>query len=138
MQTAVDPNATAEERLKASYEALIGTLFAAGLGTQVARSLGIRGKGVTQADVLEGLASQKKTVGEAIISARRLEKVFAREPNSSPRRNEPLFKKKKPQLSSNARPRRLANRLLLNRPQRLQEPLSRAQRSCFEKGIVLL
>jgi hypothetical protein len=66
MQTAVDPNATAEERLKASYEALIGTLFAAGLGTQAARSLGIRGKGVTQADVLEGLASQKKTVGEAI------------------------------------------------------------------------
>ena len=66
MQTAVDPNATAEERIKASYEALIGTLFAAGLGTQAARSLGIRGKGVTQADVLEGLASQKKTVGEAI------------------------------------------------------------------------
>ena len=66
LQTAVDPNATAEERLKASYEAAIGTLFAAGLGAEVARSLGVRGKGVTQADVLENLASQKKTVGEAI------------------------------------------------------------------------
>jgi hypothetical protein len=66
LQTIADPNATPEERLKASYEAVIGTLFAAGLGAEVTRSLGMRGKGVTQADVLENLASQKKTVGEAI------------------------------------------------------------------------
>ena len=66
LQTIADPNATPEERLKASYEAVIGTLFAAGLGAEVTRSLGMRGKGVTQANVLENLASQKKTVGEAI------------------------------------------------------------------------
>jgi hypothetical protein len=66
LQTIADPEATPEEKLKASYEAAIGTLFAAGLGTQVARSFGMRGKGVTQADVLDNLASRKQTVGEAI------------------------------------------------------------------------
>ena len=66
LQTISDPNATAEEKLKASYEALIGTLFAAGLGAEVARSLGVRGKKVTQVDILNDLASKKKTVGEAI------------------------------------------------------------------------
>jgi hypothetical protein len=66
LQTIADPEATPEQKLKASYEAAIGTLFAAGLGTQVARSFGMRGKGVTQADVLDNLASRKQTVGEAI------------------------------------------------------------------------
>ena len=66
LQTISDPNATAEEKLKASFEATIGTLFAAGLGAEVARSLGVRGKNVTQVDILNNLASQKKTVGEAI------------------------------------------------------------------------
>lgn len=66
LQTISDPNATAEEKLKASFEATIGTLFAAGLGAEVARSLGVRGKNVTQVDVLNDLASKKKTVGEAI------------------------------------------------------------------------
>lgn len=66
LQTISDPNATAEEKLKASYEALIGTLFAAGLGAEVARSLGVRGKNVTEVDILNDLASKKKTVGEAI------------------------------------------------------------------------
>jgi hypothetical protein len=66
LQTISDPNATAEEKLKASYEALIGTLFAAGLGAEVARSLNVPGKNVTQVDILNNLASQKKTVGEAI------------------------------------------------------------------------
>lgn len=67
MQTIADPNATAEDKLRASFEATLGTLFAAGLGAQAARTLGMRGrKGVTQADVLENLASQKQTVGEAI------------------------------------------------------------------------
>ena len=66
LQTIADPEATPEQKLKASYEAAIGTLFAAGLGTQVARSFGMRGKGVTQADVLDNLASRKQTVGEAV------------------------------------------------------------------------
>ena len=66
LQTISDPNATAEEKLKASYEALIGTLFAAGLGAEVARSLNVPGKKVTQVDILNDLASKKKTVGEAI------------------------------------------------------------------------
>jgi len=66
LQTISDPNATPEEKLKASYEALIGTLFAAGLGAEVARSLNVPGKNVTQVDILNNLASQKKTVGEAI------------------------------------------------------------------------
>jgi len=67
MQTIADPNATAEDKLRASFEATLGTLFAAGLGAQAARTIGMRGrKGVTQADVLENLASQKQTVGEAI------------------------------------------------------------------------
>lgn len=66
LQTISDPNATAEEKLKASYEALIGTLFAAGLGAEVARSLNVPGKNVTQVDILNNLASEKKTVGEAI------------------------------------------------------------------------
>jgi len=66
LQTIADPEATPEQKLKASYEAAIGTLFAAGLGTQVARSFGMRGKGLTQADVLDNLASRKQTVGEAI------------------------------------------------------------------------
>lgn len=67
MQTIADPNASNEEKLRASFEATLGTLFAAGLGAQAARTLGMRGrKGVTQADVLENLASQKQTVGEAI------------------------------------------------------------------------
>ena len=66
LQTIADPEATSEQKLKASYEAAIGTLFAAGLGTQVARSFGMRGKGVTQAEVLDNLASRKQTVGEAI------------------------------------------------------------------------
>jgi hypothetical protein len=66
LQTIADPEATSEQKLKASYEAAIGTLFAAGLGTQVARSFGMRGKGVTQAEVLDKLASRKQTVGEAI------------------------------------------------------------------------
>ena len=66
LQTISDPNATAEEKLKASYEALIGILFAAGLGAEVARSLGVPGKKVTQVDILNDLASKKKTVGEAI------------------------------------------------------------------------
>lgn len=66
LQTIADPEATPEQKLKASYEAAIGTLFAAGLGTQVARSFGMRGKGVTQSDVLEKIASRKQTVGEAI------------------------------------------------------------------------
>ena len=66
LQTISDPNATAEEKLKASFEATVGTLFAAGLGAEVARSLGVRGKNVTQVDILNNLASQKKTVGEAI------------------------------------------------------------------------
>lgn len=67
MQTIADPNASKEEKLRASFEATLGTLFAAGLGAQAARTLGMRGrKGVTQADVLENLASQKQTVGEAI------------------------------------------------------------------------
>ena len=66
LQTISDPNATAEDKLKASFEATIGTLFAAGLGAEVARSLGVRGKNVTQVDVLNDLASKKKTVGEAI------------------------------------------------------------------------
>lgn len=67
MQTIADPNASNEEKLRASFEATLGTLFAAGLGAQAARTIGMRGrKGVTQADVLENLASQKQTVGEAI------------------------------------------------------------------------
>lgn len=66
LQTIANPDATPEEKLKASFEAAIGTLFSAGLGAQVARSFGMRGKGVTQADVLENLASRKQTVGEAI------------------------------------------------------------------------
>ena len=66
LQTIADPEATSEQKLKASYEAAIGTLFAAGLGTQVARSFGMRGKGVTQAEVLDNIASRKQTVGEAI------------------------------------------------------------------------
>jgi hypothetical protein len=66
LQTIADPEATSEQKLKASYEAAIGTLFAAGLGTQVARSFGMRGKGVTQAEVLDNLASRKQTVGEAL------------------------------------------------------------------------
>lgn len=66
LQTIADPSATPEQKLKASFEAAIGTLFSSGLGTQVARSFGMRGKGVTQADVLENLASRKQTVGEAI------------------------------------------------------------------------
>ena len=66
LQTISDPNATPEEKLKASYEALIGTLFAAGLGAEVARSLNVPGKNVTQVDILNDLASKKKTVGEAI------------------------------------------------------------------------
>jgi hypothetical protein len=67
LQTIADPNASEEDRLRASFEAALGTLFAAGLGAQAARSIGMRGrKGITQADVLENLASQKQTVGEAI------------------------------------------------------------------------
>jgi|GEM_PF-3312150 len=66
LQTIADPQATPEQKLKASFEAAIGTLFSAGLGAQVARSFGMRGKGVTQADVLENLASRKQTVGEAV------------------------------------------------------------------------
>lgn len=66
LQTISNPDATPEEKLKASFEAAIGTLFSAGLGAQVARSFGMRGKGVTQAEVLENLASRKQTVGEAI------------------------------------------------------------------------
>lgn len=66
LQTISDPNATAEEKLKASFEATVGTLFAAGLGAEVARSLGVRGKNVTQVDILNDLASRKRTVGEAI------------------------------------------------------------------------
>ena len=66
LQTIANPDATPEEKLKASFEAAIGTLFSAGLGAQVARSFGMRGKGVTQAEVLENLASRKQTVGEAI------------------------------------------------------------------------
>jgi hypothetical protein len=66
LQTIADPEATSEQKLKASYEAAIGTLFAAGLGTQVARSFGMRGKGITQAEVLDNIASRKQTVGEAI------------------------------------------------------------------------
>ena len=66
LQTIADPEATPEQKLKASFEAAIGTLFAAGLGSQVGKSFGLKGKGVTQADVLDNLASRKQTVGEAI------------------------------------------------------------------------
>jgi hypothetical protein len=66
LQTIADPEATPEQKLKASFEAAIGTLFAAGLGAQVGKSFGLKSKGVTQADVLDNLASRKQTVGEAI------------------------------------------------------------------------
>jgi hypothetical protein len=66
LQTIADPEATPEQKLKASFEAAIGTLFAAGLGAQVGKSFGLKGKGVTQAEVLDNLASRKQTVGEAI------------------------------------------------------------------------
>lgn len=65
LQTLADPNATPEEKLKTSLEAAVSSLFAAGLGVQVARTFGMR-RGATQADVLEGIASRKQTVGEAI------------------------------------------------------------------------
>jgi hypothetical protein len=66
LQTIADPEAAPEQKLKASFEAAIGTLFAAGLGAQVGKSFGLKGKGVTQAEVLDNLASRKQTVGEAI------------------------------------------------------------------------
>jgi len=66
LQTIADPEATPEQKLKASFEAAIGTLFAAGLGAQVGKSFGLKSKGVTQAEVLNNLASRKQTVGEAI------------------------------------------------------------------------
>jgi len=66
LQTIADPEATPEQKLKASFEAAIGTLFAAGLGAQVGKSFGLKSKGVTQAEVLDKLASRKQTVGEAI------------------------------------------------------------------------
>jgi fused signal recognition particle receptor len=65
LQTVVDPNATPEQKLKASLEAGVGMLFSAGLGAQVGKTFGMK-RGVTQAQVLEQLASRKQTVGEAI------------------------------------------------------------------------
>ena len=65
LQTVVDPNATPEQKLKASLEAGVGMLFSAGLGAQVGKTFGMK-RGVTQAQVLQELASRKQTVGEAI------------------------------------------------------------------------
>ena len=65
LQPVVDPNATPEQKLKASLEAGVGMLFSAGLGAQVGKTFGMK-RGVTQAQVLEQLASRKQTVGEAI------------------------------------------------------------------------
>ena len=65
LQTIADPNATPEQKLKASLEAGVGMLFSAGLGSQVGRTFGMK-KGVTQAEVLDQLASRKQTVGDAI------------------------------------------------------------------------
>jgi hypothetical protein len=65
LETLVDPNVSPEEKLKTSLEAAVSTLFAAGLGAQVGRTFGFK-RGVTQAEVLEGIASRKQTVGEAI------------------------------------------------------------------------
>jgi hypothetical protein len=65
LETLADPNVSPEEKLKTSLEAAVSTLFAAGLGAQVGRTFGFK-RGVTQAEVLEGIASRKQTVGEAI------------------------------------------------------------------------
>ena len=65
LQTVADPNATPEQKLKASLEAGVGMLFSAGLGAQVGKTFGMK-RGVTQAEVLEQLASRKQTVGEAV------------------------------------------------------------------------
>jgi hypothetical protein len=65
LETLADPNVSPEEKLKTSLEAAVSTLFAAGLGAQVGRTFGFK-RGATQAEVLEGIASRKQTVGEAI------------------------------------------------------------------------
>lgn len=65
LETLADPNVSPEEKLKTSLEAAVSTLFAAGLGAQVGRTFGFK-RGVTQAEVLEGIASRKQTVGDAI------------------------------------------------------------------------
>jgi hypothetical protein len=65
LEALADPNVSPEEKLKTSLEAAVSTLFAAGLGAQVGRTFGFK-RGVTQAEVLEGIASRKQTVGEAI------------------------------------------------------------------------
>jgi hypothetical protein len=65
LETLADPNVSPEEKLKTSLEAAVSTLFAAGLGAQVGRTFGFK-RGVTQAEVLEGIASRKQTIGEAI------------------------------------------------------------------------
>jgi len=65
LETLADPNVSPEEKLKTSLEAAVSTLFAAGLGAQVGRTFGLK-RGVTQAEVLESIASRKQTVGDAL------------------------------------------------------------------------
>lgn len=65
LEALADPNVSPEEKLKTSLEAAVSTLFAAGLGAQVGRTFGLK-RGVTQAEVLESIASRKQTVGDAI------------------------------------------------------------------------